>query len=48
MNVTQTMEADSTSGKTNTWKNLINKELKLKICILIYVKNGKYEENQQS
>ena len=43
MNVTQTMEADTTSGKTNIWKNLINNELKLKICILIYVKNGKYE-----
>ena len=48
MNVTQTMEADSTSGKTNIWKNFINNELKLKICILIYVKNGKYEDNQQS
>ena len=48
MNVTQTMEADSTSGKTNIWKNFINNELKLKICTLIYVKNGKYKDNQQS
>ena len=28
MNVTETMEADSTSGKTNIWKNFINYELK--------------------
>ena len=46
MNVTQTKEADSTSGKTNIWKNFINNELKLKICILIYVKNGKFKDNQ--
>ena len=48
MNITQTMAADSTSGKRNIWKNFINNELKLKICILIYVKNGKYKDNQQS
>ena len=47
MNATQTMETDSTSGKTNIWKNFINNELKLKICILIYVTNGKYKDNQQ-
>ena len=28
MNVTQTVEADNTSGKTNIWKNFINNELK--------------------
>ena len=28
MNVTETMEADSTPGKTNIWKNFINYELK--------------------
>ena len=28
MNITETMEADSTSGKTNIWKNFINYELK--------------------
>ena len=48
MNVTQTMAEDSTSGKTNIRKNFINNELHLKICILIYVKNGKYKDNQQS
>ena len=48
MNVTQTMEGDSTPGKTNIWKNLINNEHKLQTCILLYVKNGKYEDNQQS
>ena len=42
MTVTEKIEADSTSGKTNIWKNFINYELKLKICILIYVKNGMY------
>ena len=47
MNATHTMEANSTSGKTNIWKNFINNELRLKICILIYVKNGKYQHNQQ-
>ena len=47
MNATHTMEADTTSGKTNIGKNFINNELRLKICILIYVKNGKYENNQK-
>ena len=42
MNATHTMEGDSTSEKTNIWKNFINNELRLKICIFIYVKNGKY------
>ena len=28
MNVTETMKADSTSDKTNIWKNFINYELK--------------------
>ena len=28
MTVIETMEADSTSGKTNIWKNFINYELK--------------------
>ena len=28
MTVTETMEADSTSGKTDMWKNFINYELK--------------------
>ena len=35
------MEADATSGKTNICKNCINKKLRLKICILIYLKNAK-------
>ena len=35
------MEADATSGKTNICKNFIYNELRLKICILIYLKNGK-------
>ena len=48
MNATPTMEADTTSGKTNICKNIINNKLRLKICILIYVKNRKYENNQQS
>ena len=47
MNATPAMEADTTSGKTNICKNFINNELRVKICILIYVKNGKYENNQQ-
>ena len=47
MNAAHTMEADSTSGKTSIWKNFINNELRLKICILTYVKNGKYQNNQQ-
>ena len=47
MNAMHTIEADSTSGKTNIWKNFINNELRLKICMLIYVKNGKYQNNQE-
>ena len=47
MNYTPAMEADTTSGKTNICKKFTNSELKLKICILIYVKNGKYENNQE-
>ena len=43
MNATHTM--DSTSG--NIWKNFINNELRLKISILICVKNVKYQHNQQ-
>ena len=41
------MEADTTSGMTNICKNFINNELRLKIRILMYVKNGKYGNNQQ-
>ena len=48
MNCTPAVAADTTSGKTNICKNFINNEVKLKMCILIYVKNGKYENNQQS
>ena len=48
MNATHTMEADTTSGKTNLCKNFINNELRLKICILIYVKNGKYKNNKST
>ena len=47
MKATPAMEADTTSGKRNICKNFINNELGLQICILIYVKNGKYENNQQ-
>ena len=47
MNTTHTMEGDTTSGKRNMSKNFMNNELRLQICILIYVKNGKYENNQQ-
>ena len=42
MKATPAMEADTTSGKTNICKNFTNNELRLQICILIYVKNGKY------
>ena len=48
MNTTPAVEADTTSGKTNICKKFINNELRLKICILIYVTNGKYENSQQS
>ena len=47
MNATHTMEADTTSGMTNICKDFINNDLRFKICILIYVKTGKYENNQQ-
>ena len=47
MKATPAMEAHTTSGKRNICKNFINNELRLQICILIYVKNGKYENNQQ-
>ena len=47
MNATPTMAADTISGKTNICKNFIKNSLRLKIWILIYVKNGKYEHNQQ-
>ena len=47
-NCTPKMEADTTSGKTNIMEKHYKNELRLKICILIYVKNGKYENNQQS
>ena len=41
-------EADNTSGKTNIWKNFIKMSYSRNICILIYVKNGKYDHNQKS
>ena len=47
MKATPAVEADTTSGKRNMCNNVINNELRLQICILIYVKNGKYENNQQ-
>ena len=47
MNATPAVAADTTSGKRNICKNFINNELRLKICILIYAKNRKYENNQQ-
>ena len=47
MKATHVMEADTASGKRNICKNVINNELRLQICILIYVKNRKYENNQQ-
>ena len=40
-NPTPAIEEDATSGKTNICKNLINNEFRWKICICIYVKNGK-------
>ena len=48
MNCSPEIEADSKWGKTNIWKKLYKNALRLKICILIYVKSGKYENNQQS
>ena len=47
MKATPAMAADTTSGKSNICKNFINNDIRLQICILIYVKNGKYENNQQ-
>ena len=41
-------EADNTSGKTNMWKNIIKMNYSKNICILICVKNGKYDHNQKS
>ena len=41
------MAADTTSDKRNICKNFINNAVRLYICILIYVKNSKYENNQQ-
>ena len=39
MKATPTIEADTASDKRNICKNFINNELRLQICILIYVKN---------
>ena len=47
MKATATMAADTTSGKRNIHKNFINNAIRLYTCILIYVKNRKYENNQQ-
>ena len=47
MKTTPAIAADTTSGKRNICKNFINNEIRLQICILIYVKNRKYENNQQ-
>ena len=46
LKATPATEADTTSGKRNICKNFINNELRLQMCILIYVKNRKYENNQ--
>ena len=43
---TPAMAADTTSGKRNIYKNFINNAIRLQICILIYIKNRKYENNQ--
>ena len=40
-NPTPAIEEDATSGKTNICKTFINNEFRWKICIFIYVKNGK-------
>ena len=42
MKATTAMAADTTSGKRNICKNLINNDIRLQICILIYVKNRKH------
>ena len=47
MEATPAMAADTTSGKRNICKNVINNEIRLQICILIYVKNRNYEKNQE-
>ena len=47
MKATPAMTADTTSDKRNIYKNFINDAIRLQICILIYVKNRKYENNQQ-
>ena len=47
MKATPAMAADTTSGKRNICKNFINNAIRLQICILIYVKNRKYKNNQQ-
>ena len=47
MKATSAMAADTTSGKRNICKNFINNDIRWHICILIYVKNRKYENNQQ-
>ena len=40
-NPTPEIAEGATSGKTNICKNFINNEFRWKICICIYVKNGK-------
>ena len=47
MKATPAMAADTTSGKRNICKNIINNAIRLQICILMYVKNRKYKNNQQ-
>ena len=47
MKATPARAADTASGKRNICKNFINNAIRLYICILIYVKNRKYENNQQ-
>ena len=47
MKATPAMAPDTISGKINLCKNFINNDIRLQICILIYVKNRKYENNQQ-
>ena len=47
MKATPAMAADITSGKRTICKNFINNAIRLQICILIYVKNRKYENNEQ-
>ena len=46
MKATPGMAGDTTSGKRNICKNFINNTIRLQICILIYIKNRKYENNQ--